>query len=42
MLKNNSTIVDKTPIMESDKVTGVDASIGEDKDKGIVDEPRLN
>lgn len=36
--KHNSTVVDETPIVESDKETGVDTSIGKDKGKVKVDE----
>lgn len=37
--KNNCTVVDETPAVESDKVTGVDTSVGEDIGKRKVNDP---
>lgn len=42
MLKNDSIMVDKTPTLESTKVTSVDVSDGEDKGKVKVDELIVN
>lgn len=39
--KNDSIMVDETPTVESDKVIGVDISIGEDTCKGKVYEPKV-
>lgn len=41
MPKNDKTMVNETPIMDSNKETGVNANVGKDTGKGKVDEPTV-
>lgn len=41
MPKNDSIVVDKTPVVEDDKKIGVDSSIDNDIGKGKVNDPTM-